>query len=249
MSNRRQIRHLAVGKEKAVTKLLLKKFPRTAHLPGSAGAISRAEKLLAPKLVMRILSEPVIVEEKVDGANLGIWFEPSGEYQVQNRGSILSEIRTQPQFGPLFGWLAQRRDQLFAQLGDQHILFGEWLFARHTVYYDHLPDFFLAFDLFDRARGSFLARAARSEVCGRCGIAEVPCLYSGILGSMTELQKLLGNSKLTNGPAEGVYVRLERDGLLEVRAKFVRRGWVSDSEEHWSHRPLEKNRLRGGADD
>lgn len=32
---------------------------------------------------------------------------------------------------------------LFKVLGNRHILYGEWLYAKHSVYYDNLPHYFL----------------------------------------------------------------------------------------------------------
>jgi hypothetical protein len=32
----------------------------------------------------------------------------------------------------------------------RHILFGEWCRAQHSVFYSRLPDYFLAFDIWDR---------------------------------------------------------------------------------------------------
>jgi hypothetical protein len=42
--------------------------------------------------------------------------------------------------------------------GHTHILFGEWLMARHTMAYDMLPDWFIAFDIFDTATNQFLSK-------------------------------------------------------------------------------------------
>jgi hypothetical protein len=40
----------------------------------------------------------------------------------------------------------------------ERILFGEWLAAEHTVCYDNLPDWFLAFDIYDVASQKFYSR-------------------------------------------------------------------------------------------
>jgi hypothetical protein len=40
------------------------------------------------------------------------------------------------------------------------VLFGEWLAARHTMPYDCLPDWFLAFDVLDSHAQRFLSRQA-----------------------------------------------------------------------------------------
>ena len=171
------------------------KFPRTSHLPGSTGATDQNERVLPADQVERLFSEPVVVEEKVDGANIGISFDDRGELVLQNRGTILGTGRDHPQFHPLFGWTLTRREKLWEKLGERLILFGEWLFARHTVAYEALPDYFLAHDLYDRETGRFLDTRARSEVSREVGIHEDPRLFSGILGSPEELKMLLAGSR------------------------------------------------------
>jgi hypothetical protein len=199
---------------------------------------------LAPEAVERLLGEPVVVEEKVDGANVGLSFGSDDGLVLQSRGHVLAG-GAHPQFHPLFAWAAAREPALRGFLGRQRILFGEWLFARHTIRYDRLPDYFLAFDLYDRERSAFLDTHARQLTCSQAAVVEVPRLFEGVLGSLDKLVRLLGMSRVADGPAEGLYVRLERGGVLELRGKFVRAGWVPPGEEHWSHRRLEKNRLSG----
>lgn len=221
----------------------LRKFPRTPHFPGSTGADLKTERVLTAAQAERLLQEPVIVEEKVDGANLGISFEASRRPILQSRGAVVERGHTAPQFAPLYAWLAPHQDALFEVLGTSLTLFGEWLYARHSVPYDALTDFFLAFDVLEREAGAFQSVAKRAEICERARVCQVPLLFEGVLGSFSKLQQLLGDSRCSKGSAEGVYVRLERDGHLELRAKLVRSGWVPAEELHWSKRPLERNKL------
>ena len=55
-----------------------------------------------------------------------------------------------PQFATLNTWIAAHKTELCRVLEPRrHILFGEWLRARHSVFYNRLPDYFLAFDIYD----------------------------------------------------------------------------------------------------
>ena len=38
------------------------------------------------------------------------------------------------------------------------ILFGEWLYAQHSISYSNLPDYFLAFDLYNKKKKLFYNR-------------------------------------------------------------------------------------------
>jgi ATP-dependent RNA circularization protein (DNA/RNA ligase family) len=225
----------------------LRKFPRTPHFPGSSGALVKTERALAAAESDRLLHEPVLVEEKLDGANLGISFDEQGSPILQSRGSLIEPGRTAPQFAPLYAWLAPHQEPLYEALGSGKTLFGEWLYARHSITYDALPDFFLAFDVLDRESGLFLTVAERTAICEAAGIAVAPLLFSGVLGTEAKLRGLLLRSRFGPERAEGLYVRLEEGGKLVLRAKLVREGWAPADERHWSQRPLERNRLKLGA--
>ncbi|HLG77087.1 MAG TPA: DNA ligase, partial [Ktedonobacteraceae bacterium] len=48
---------------------------------------------------------------------------------------------------------------------------------------------------------------------------------------------------------EGLYLKMERDGIVQERYKYVRRSFlqtVFDSESHWMDRPLLPNSLKPG---
>ncbi|MFL5359007.1 RNA ligase family protein [Archangium sp.] len=217
------------------------KFPHTPHLAWLSSAPARQDKVLSPPEVRDFLSAEVLVEEKVDGANLGLSVDPSGNLRAQNRGSFLG-TRASPQFQPLWPWLEARRERLVEALGQRLMLFGEWCFAVHSVRYDALPDWFLAFDVYDREAGRFWSAARRDALLDELGLSKVPELARGRF-SLAEVQKLLGPSRLTHGSMEGLYLRRDHGGFLQARAKLVRPEFVQAIEEHWSSRPLERNVL------
>jgi hypothetical protein len=125
------------------------KFPHTPHLLWLGAGSPREDKVLKSAEISEFLSGEVVVEEKVDGANLGISLGPDGRLRVQSRGHYLASGRSHDQWNPLWPWLAERRDILENGLSGGLMLFGEWCCARHTVPYDALPDWFLGFDIFE----------------------------------------------------------------------------------------------------
>jgi ATP-dependent RNA circularization protein (DNA/RNA ligase family) len=185
------------------------------------------------------LRNPVVVEEKVDGANLGISFDSDGNLLVQNRGSLL-ERGTKGQFAPLWTWLTGHEATLFDALENRLILFGEWCYARHSIHYTRLPDWFLAFDVFDKREKRFLSTARRDEIVSSMHLATVPKVTSGVL-SLGEVSRSIGLSSLYEGPMEGVYLRQESESWLIQRAKVVRPEFVEQIGAHWSKQPLLPN--------
>lgn len=187
------------------------------------------------------LLHDLVVEEKVDGANLGISFDDNGSVLAQSRGSYL-HLPSGGQWKKLVEWLDPKTDRLFEHLTDRYILFGEWCYAQHSVFYDHLPDWFLGFDVYDKEVGRFFSCARRDELFRACGIAQVPRLGHGRF-TLAGLTKLLSQSQVGNEPAEGLYLRLDRADWLVQRAKLVRTAFVQSIQEHWSRAPLKANRL------
>lgn len=133
------------------------RFPHTPHLAWLGEGTPRDDKLLSPQETSLFLDGDMVVEEKLDGANLGISSAPDGQLRAQNRGQYLVAPFT-GQFSRLKGWLSQHQFAIADKLGDERILFGEWCAARHSIEYDVLPDWFLMFDVYDRTQKNFGAQ-------------------------------------------------------------------------------------------
>lgn len=216
------------------------RFPHTPHLVWLGDGKPRDDKVLAPHEARELLSHNVVVEEKVDGANLGFSVDEHASLRVQNRGTYLDLQSPKGQFKPVKRWLASRSNELAEALFPDLMLFGEWCYAVHSVRYTRLPDWFLAFDVYDRARDEFWSATRRDALAAQLGLAVVPRVGAGKF-DLAEIEALLTNSQLADGPAEGIYVRRDTDSLLVARAKVVRREFVQAIGEHWSKRALETN--------
>lgn len=219
------------------------RYPRTPHLLWLGPGVPRRDKVLSEEQATAMLNGPVVVEEKLDGANVGFSVGESGEARVQNRGGYLRREQAHPQFGPLWSWLKAREAALVQSLGRHLILFGEWCYAVHTVQYDGLPDWFLGFDVFDRDKSGFWDTARRDNLLDHLGVCPVPRLAEGrITGA--RLRGLIGTSAVGHEHMEGVVVRQESGGRTVLRAKIVREAFTQAIQEHWSRKPLRRNRLR-----
>ena len=140
-------------------------------------------------------------------------------------------------------WLAVRVDSLFENLTDRYILFGEWCYAQHSIYYERLPDWFLGYDVYDKLHGRFLSSTRRDHLCGKTRIIRVPVLDRGRY-LLSDLLKLPVQSQLTDQPAEGLYLRYDQGKWLVKRAKLVRPEFIRLAEKHWSRKAIRPNRLR-----
>ncbi|WP_251969032.1 RNA ligase family protein [Sphaerotilus microaerophilus] len=197
--------------------------------------------------VAGLLHGAVVVEEKLDGANLGFSLDSAGELRVQNRGTYLSEPYA-GQFARLPAWLTTHGEGIAEALLDHHdsplILFGEWCAARHSLAYTRLPDWLLLFDVFDARAGRFWSSARRNALAQRLGLVTAPQVARGRFRLNDLIQGLdTWPSRFRDGPLEGVVIRRESDDWCEQRAKLVRADFTQSIGEHWRGRQVEWNRL------
>lgn len=153
-----------------------------------------------------------------------------------------------------------KRPVLEAMLEDRLLLFGEWLYARHSVHYRCLPHFFFEFDIYDKQRQVFLDLAMRGDLLAGTGIATVPVIPRGS-ATPDEIRNLIGPSRYdsqfdnpvtggTDNLMEGLYLRTEAAGRVTGRAKFVRPEFVEKvkQSEHWQHQAMVQNLLAEGTE-
>ncbi len=138
------------------------KFPRTPHIAGSR--IQSGDEDLSTVALEDLRGLPVVVEEKLDGSNTGVSFDESEALILQSRGHVLAGGPRERQFNLFKRWANHHVVALRQILGHRYLMYGEWLYARHTVPYDQLPHFFLEFDVWDRERAEFLSTDRRKAL-------------------------------------------------------------------------------------
>ncbi|MBM3457304.1 MAG: DNA ligase [Armatimonadetes bacterium] len=229
------------------------KYPRTPHLEGSRFQSGDHDLEAVPFQELR--SRYVVVEEKLDGANVGISFSESGKLLLQSRGHYLTGGPRERHFALLKQWAGVHQAALWSILSDQYVLYGEWLFAKHTCFYDALPHYFLEFDLVDREEGYFLSTAARRVLLEGLPVRSVPVLWEGCPERLSDLTRWIGPSLYKTagwraslaasaraaGVApeqalresddadlmEGLYLKVEEGDRLLGRYKYVRSGFLN----------------------
>jgi hypothetical protein len=153
------------------------------------------------------------------------------------------------------------------------------LYAKHTIFYDALPHYFMEFDVLDTATDEFLDTPRRATLLRAVPVVPVRVLFEGVLHEPAQLTSLLGASAFKTGRVrqclraaalrqkldadeierqtdlsplmEGLYIKVEEDGVVRERYKFVRHDFVTritDADSHWLMRPIIANELCAGAD-
>ncbi len=239
----------------------IKKYPRTPHIEGSR--LQKGDEDLSQIPFESIKNKYIVIEEKVDGANTAISFNDKKELLLQSRGHYLTGGYRERHYNFLKQWASIHQDKLYSVLGTRYIMYGEWLYAKHTVYYDALPHYFLEFDIYDKELAIFLSTKKRKELLKDLPVYSVPVLGEGKFNSMEEIVSYLGNShyitknhlenlintskKLNLDPdrqlketdnsmlMEGIYIKVEDDNQVKERMKYVRYTFLQTVEESETH--------------
>src|SRR5436309_7614033 len=176
----------------------IRKYPRTPHIEGSG--LQPGDEDLDVVAFQEISGRHLVVEEKMDGANSGISFTQEGKLLLQSRGHYLMGGERERHFQLLKTWANAYQGALWDVLGDQYLLYGEWMYAKHTIFYTNLPHYFLEFDLYDKAEGCFLSTERRAEMLqGLPIIKSVKVLHEGPLPSRKALTDLVAPSHFIAG--------------------------------------------------
>lgn len=230
------------------------KYPRTRHIEGSR-LQSGDEDLKSVKFEL-VKDKFLVLEEKIDGANCGISFSAANELLLQSRGHYLSGGYQERQFDLFKTWAVSFQSQLLELLGQRYIMYGEWMYAKHTVFYDMLPHYFMEFDIYDREQEVFLSTNKRRELLnGYPFIHSVRVLDEGRFSSLEEIKQYLGKSAFRSEQwqahlieqgekagvpeslvlmqtdqedlMEGIYIKEEDQNQVINRYKFVRASFLN----------------------
>lgn len=239
----------------------LYKYPRTPHLTGSK--FQPGDEDLRAISLDYLKGQQLIVEEKLDGANSAVSFSHDGQLLLQSRGHFLDGGPRESHFALLKAWATRHQAALLEVLKHRFIMYGEWLYAKHTIFYDHLPHYFFEFDLFDKERELFLTTDERQRLLKGLPVLSVPVLFSGSIRSGRQLHALIRNSGFqsggwrealkevcesrrldaeralretdTSGLMEGLYIKVEDSLRVMERFKFVRGSFLQAVDESGDH--------------
>lgn len=187
-----------------------------------------------------LLSGQVVIQEKLDGANvavIGTKQEPG--WRLQKRGSLLGP-GDHEQFNYFVNW-AHKNFEKMKQVPEGWVVYGELMYAQHNIYYDKLPSYFLVFDIWNGDK--FLGPMELTGFCQRVGLHHVPILYYGPAPARTDLVKYIPeNSMYGTGRSEGIVVK---NWKKQLKGKIVRPEFMKevDESDHWMEKSVVKNKL------
>ena len=222
------------------------KYPRTHHVPWSQSNTS--DDVWWPDCAP-FEGKEVIVTEKMDGECTGMTQDLCHARSLDSRHH------------PSRSWVKGLHGQIRSMIPDGWKIFGENLFAFHSIFYTDLPSYFLVFGIYDE-NNMCLSWDDTEELCKMLGLHTVPVLYRGVWDAEkvrtlwtgkgtfptfgTQISNPTFPDDFVESDAEGYVARLvdsfHYDAFRQNCAKYVRPNHVTTSS-HWMEGPVVPNLL------
>lgn len=208
------------------------KYPRTYHLPWSPGR-TKDDRVL--QNVDHFVGKKVVVTEKMDGECTTVYSDG-----VMHARSLDSKSH------PSRDWLKAKMPRSIYDLPSGWRVCGENVYAKHSIHYKYLWDYFLVFSIWNDSNVC-LSWEDTVEWCRLLGLTHVPILWYGewsidVLGSFTDYIKVEGEDDEQEGYVVRLYDSFPFDKFDVSVAKYVRKNHVQ-TDQHWMHKAIIKNEL------
>lgn len=148
----------------------------------------------------------IVVQEKIDGANFSIRYDP--ETDIVASFSRKNPLSFQNDLRGAWGW-SQKLDKNLVKdvLGNNLILFGEWLVPHTIVYPQERYQNAYFYDVYDTETEQYFKQDKVKEVINSLGLIYVPVFYDGEFQSWEHIQEFVGRTDLGGEHGEGVVVK------------------------------------------
>lgn len=206
------------------------KYPSTAYLPFSPEPTNPIANM------EQFVGQPLIITIKMDGSNCCI----SGDGVAARNGTDAPHKS--------FDLIkAEFRNSWEYCFPSNYQLFGEWLYAKHSIHYKELSNgYYQIFHLYDKEKQLFLGWDDVESFAASMELQMVPVIkrvtYNSIWEAQADLQRIA--EKVISDGHEGIVVRGVYPihyGQFETHsAKYVRVNHIQ-TDEHWSNQPIIKN--------
>jgi len=221
------------------------KMPSMKHLPWSQEE-ARQQKWLGREETKEMFFEEnsmnqIVITEKMDGANACL-----------TKDKVYARSHSGEPHREEWDYLKKRhREELMHKIPEDFAIFGEYLYAKHSIKYEDLPSYFLVFGVYYKPRDEWMAWYNVKAIAKEIGLPTVPEIE---VLRLTDLEEFLeigdefkryeyiedrmpeGESKYGD-TREGYVIRnadrFKVDELTENMAKCVREDHVQTEELHW----------------
>jgi hypothetical protein len=202
------------------------KYPRTYHFPWSPG-LQNDDRMI--ESIDGLIGKEVVATIKMDGENTTMYNDHIHARSVDSPNH------------PSRNWVRRMHGEIKHEIPDSWRICGENLYAKHSIHYDDLEDYFMVFNIWDNER--CLSWDETEEVAKMLVLKTVPVFYRGVFSE----DKIKASFDPFADSHEGYVVRVADEfniaDFQSLVAKFVRKDHVQTSE-HWMSQAIIPNSLK-----
>jgi len=214
------------------------KYPRTFHLPWSKG-VGSDDKVQHD--LSTLLDCDLILTQKMDGSNVCL-----------EREACYARTHSSAPTHASFDAFKQLHATVKYNLPKGLQIFGEWLYALHSIPYFNLPNYLMIFGVRDLQNGEWASWDEVVMWADELGIPTVPVLEQAIFSSQKELERRICywmvQPSIYSDLVEGVVTRkrgvYSSEDFSKSVVKYVRANHVTTST-HWKDQEIIRNGLAG----
>lgn len=161
--------------------------------------------------------DDIVIQEKIDGANCAIRYDAETNTVVaQSRKNILN---TSNNLRGFYEWTQMLDvERVKEVLGENIILFGEWLVPHSVVYPKERYNKAYFYDAYDTNKGEYLPQSKVQEFVLALGVNYVPVMYAGKFKSIEHCMSYVGQTDFGGEYGEGIVVKCQ-SRLSEMDSK------------------------------
>ncbi len=208
------------------------KYPRTYHFDFSPG-LQNDDRRCDTNDLLKLIAEGAefVITEKLDGGNT-----------CMKSDGVFARSHATPTFCPTFNYLKSVHYAPNKALieKDNLAVFGENVFAIHSVVYTKLTDYFFMFGIMDQVTEEFFSWDMVMAYAEEMNMPVAPVVFEGKIESLEWLENFINeqmkSESALGGEKEGFVVRVrgsfQADEFEHNVFKYVRAGHVATTE-HW----------------
>ena len=201
-------------------------YPRIPHLDKAISNMTHDDIQLESNIEFPLTGW---VQEKIDGANMGVSWTSGPVLRNRNnilkKGYIAKETPAKLQFRPAWNWLHEHGKEIreISNVVMSPItIYGEWMNFKHSLFYDNLPDVFLAYDIWLVEEGRFLDADVVESLLSKTSIKYIKPIKMTFNSILDIVKYSEGQSSYRNGRKEGIVIRTN-DNVFKVVNRFFER--------------------------
>ena len=202
-------------------------YPRIPHLDKKISNMTHDDLELETKVKFPFTGW---VQEKVDGANMGVSWTSGPVLRNRNhilkKGYIDKDTPAKLQFRSAWNWIHDHGDDIrkvSKSLMTPITIYGEWMWAKHSLNYDRLTDWFLAYDIYLPEDDKFLSPDLFEKEMSQTKIKYIKpqkITFNDISEVVTISER---KSEYRNGVSEGVVIKISGERYITETFKVVNR--------------------------